>query len=134
VLNLVYGALLLHGCAWVVLPTARRLAVFADNMAVRRRNLRRKRVAALLLGGPRTPIWLNAKLGAARALAQRGRHHEVGRAPAEYTTARSVLEQAGVHEPVRDRWDAELRRRTGGGTEGEKGRKGPRLTLGRRKC
>ena len=50
--NLIYGGLLVNALAWLVLPTARRLRLFGANMAVRRRNFWRKRLARHLLRPP----------------------------------------------------------------------------------
>ena len=111
--NAAYGALLVNGFAWVTFPAARRIRLWADNMGVRRRNRLRKRYAARLFG-PQVPPYLRRKLNAVRTLGLRGRQDVKAGSDALYTTAKTLLEQAEAHDPVRDAWDEKLRRRLGG--------------------
>lgn len=117
-INVLYGGLLANGLAFLVLPASRRLGLMRANLAVRRRNRLRKAHAAAVLAAS-SPLAapnerrLARRLRAARELRQRGRANEVaGGDEALYTTAKGVLEQAETHQPVRDTWDDELRRRS----------------------
>ena len=112
VLNAIYGGLLCNGIAWVVLPLIRRIRLFRANWGVRRRNGRRRRLAARLAGAIKPPE-LSRKLAAARALAFRG-HHAIRTDDVCYTTAKSLLEQAGTHNPLLDRFDQTLEDRQRG--------------------
>lgn len=114
-INVAYGAILLNGAAWVVLPLLRRIALLASNTGVRRRNARRRRLAAAV-GGAFASEEVARQLRAAEALRVRGRK-EVLRAgeSATYTTAKSLLEQAATHvDPVAERWERELNERADG--------------------
>ena len=48
-LNTIYGCLLANALAWLVLPAARRVRLLGSNMALRRRNFWRRRLARYLL-------------------------------------------------------------------------------------
>ena len=91
---------------WVGVPALRRLRLLGTNLGVRLRNRARRRLAALLLR-PFPPPLLAKKLAAARALRQRGKQTVKGEI--YYSSAKTLLEQADVHNPQLEAWDDELR-------------------------
>ena len=107
-INACYGALLLNGVLWVGLPALRRLRLLGTNWALFHRNRVRRRHAALLLR-PLPPPPLARKLEAARKRRHRAKP-TVGGA-VYYSSAKSLLEQAEVHNPPLETWDDALRRR-----------------------
>ena len=110
--NVAYGALLVNGFLWVLLPAARRVSLWGYNLGVKRRNRRRRDEAATLANPLQQPAGLRRRLEAARLLGQGGRRQVKAGSEALYTTAKSLLEQADTYSPERDAWDEELRRRT----------------------
>ena len=108
-INACYGALLVNGALWVGLPALRLPGLVGTNWALSRRNRVRRRHALLLLR-PLPPLPLARKLEAARKLRQRGK--PTVRGEVYYSSAKSLLEQADVHNPPLEAWDDALRRRT----------------------
>ena len=107
-INACYGAMLVNGALWVGLPALRRLSLIQPNWALFHRNRVRRRHAVLLLR-PLPPRPLARKLEAARKLRQRGKPTVGGEV--YYSSAKSLLEQADVHNPPLEAWDAALLRR-----------------------
>ena len=107
-INACYGALLLNGVLWVGLPALRRLRLLGTNWALFHRNRVRRRHAALLLR-PLPPPPLARKLEAARKRRHRAKPTVGGEV--YYSSAKSLLEQAEVHNPPLEAWDDALRRR-----------------------
>ena len=130
--NLAYGALLVNGVSWLLLPAARRISLWGYNLGVRRRNRLRQGDAARLTD-PLQPAALRRRLQAARALGQRGRRQVKAGSEALYTTAKSLIEQAEAQpDPALKQFDDELRRRTGGAAGDARKRAGPRLRFGKK--
>jgi hypothetical protein len=134
-INVAYGALLVNGFSWIILPAVRRLNLWGYNLGVRRRNRLRQREAARLVD-PLQPAALRRRLQAVRSLGQRGRRQVKAGSEALYTTAKSLLEQADAQpDPAFQQFDERLQRKTGaaaGDAVGNGRRKGPRLAFGKK--
>ena len=105
--NACYGALLANGFAWIIIPSARRVRLWKYNTGVRRRNKLRREEATKLTAPLQSPS-LRRRLRAAQSLGQRGRRQVKAGSEAMYTTAKTLLEQAETHNPLRDVWDDKL--------------------------
>ena len=110
-INVAYGALLVNGFSWVVLPAVRRVRLWGYNFGVRRRN-RLRRSEAARLNDPLQPAPLRRRLEAARKFGTRGRLNVRAGSEALYTTAKSLLEQAETQDPLGSAWDKKLRELT----------------------
>ncbi|KAL3910965.1 MAG: hypothetical protein SGPRY_008871 [Prymnesium sp.] len=132
--NWIYASLLINAAAWLVLPSLRAFRLMCTNLAIRRRNKLRERLAACLMSplGMLTSSNLRRKLEAAASARERGRH-SVGQEPLMYSTAKSLLEQSEMHNPTLDKWDDDLQKRTGSSKSTAGGAKkqptSPRLKL-----